>query len=102
MMLIVAMCSSSIGLGPLVVNSTVRSSIFFGMPDALAYARSCDVSERARSKLNTTSSAVNGVPSWNLTPGRSLKRHVVGFTVVHDSASAGSSFSFLSRTSRNS
>ena len=36
MMLIVAMCSSSIGLGPLVTNSTVRSSIFFGMPAALA------------------------------------------------------------------
>ena len=31
-MLIVLMCSSSIGLGPLVVNSTVRSSIFFGIP----------------------------------------------------------------------
>ena len=56
---------------------------------ALAYARSCDVSERARSKLNTTSSAVNGVPSWNLTPGRSLKRQVVGLTCVHDSASDG-------------
>ena len=36
MMLIVWMCSSSTGLGPLVVNSTVRSSIFFGMPEALA------------------------------------------------------------------
>ena len=35
MMLIVTMCSSSIGLGPLVVNSTVRSSIFFGMPDGV-------------------------------------------------------------------
>ena len=51
----------------------------------------------ARSKLNTTSSAVNGVPSWNLTPGRSLKRHVVGLTCVHDSASDGTSFSCLSR-----
>ncbi len=36
MMLIVSMCSSSTGLGPLVVNSTVKSSIFFGMPEALA------------------------------------------------------------------
>ncbi len=102
MMLIVPMCSSSIGLGPLVVNSTVRSSIFFGMPAAFEYARSCDVSARARSKLNTTSSAVKGVPSWNLTPGRSLKRHVVGFTCVHDSASPGTCFSCLSRTTRNS
>ena len=36
MMLIVATCSSSIGFGPVVTNSTVRSSIFFGMPAALA------------------------------------------------------------------
>ena len=49
MMLIVATCSSMIGFGPLVVNSTVRSSILFGTPAALAYARSCDVSALARS-----------------------------------------------------
>ena len=63
MMLMVLMCSSSIGFGPLVVKSTVSSSTFFGMPDALAYTRSCEVSARARSNENTTSSAVKGVPS---------------------------------------
>ena len=36
MMLIVARCSSMIGFGPLVMNSTVRSSIFLGVPAAFA------------------------------------------------------------------
>jgi hypothetical protein len=36
MMLIVPMCSSSTGFGAAVVNSTVRSSIFFGIPEAFA------------------------------------------------------------------
>ena len=46
-----------------------------------------------RCQLNTTSSAENGSPLWNLTLRRSLKRHTVGLTVCHDSASAGSTFS---------
>src|SRR4029450_13483434 len=84
MMLIDAMCSSSIGLGPFVVNSTVRSSIFFGTPEALEYTRSCEVGSAARWNENTTSSAVNGVPSWDFTPGLGLKRHTVGTTSPPD------------------
>ena len=41
--------------------------------------------------LNTASSAVNGVPSWNFTFGRSLKRQVFASIACHDSASPGSS-----------
>ena len=43
----------------------------------------------ARSKVKTTSSAVKGEPSWNVTPGRSLNSHTVSPTGFHDSASAG-------------
>jgi len=43
-----------------------------------------------RCRLKTTSSAVNGVPSWNLTPLRSSKRISVGEVIVHLVASAGS------------
>ena len=47
-----------------------------------------------------TLSAVNGVPSWNLTPLRRVKRHVVLFTGVHDSARQGTNFeSFVTSTS---
>ena len=47
-----------------------------------------------------TLSAVNGVPSWNLTPFRRLNRHVVLFTGVHDSARQGTNFeSFVTSTS---
>ena len=35
-----------------------------------------------------TASAVNGVPSWNFTSLRSLKRHVLSVT-AHDVASTG-------------
>src|SRR5215813_1731003 len=45
-----------------------------------------------RSKLNFTASALNGVPSWNLTSRRSLKVTLrPSFDVVHDSASQGRS-----------
>ena len=37
----------------------------------------------ARVSENTTSSAVNGAPSWNLTPLRSSKRTCVGEICVH-------------------
>ena len=43
----------------------------------------------ARSKVKTTSSAVKGEPSLNVTPGRSLNSHTVSPTAFHDSASAG-------------
>src|SRR5262245_1321723 len=37
----------------------------------------------------TTSAAVNSLPSWNLTPRRSLNSHVVGSSVFHSVASPG-------------
>ena len=43
----------------------------------------------ARSKVKTTSSAVKGEPSWNLTPGRSLNSHTVSLIVFHAVARAG-------------
>src|SRR5262249_14447149 len=48
-------------------------------------------SSRWRSKLTATAAASHGVPSWNLTPGRS--RNVIDFPSgarSHDVASAGS------------
>ena len=49
-----------------------------------------DAGASTRWNENTTSSAVIGVPSWNFTFLRRLKRHTVGETRVHDVASAGS------------
>ena len=49
-----------------------------------------------RSKEKTTSSAVKGEPSWNLTPLRSMKRHSVGDAMVQDAARAGSTWRSLS------
>src|SRR5258706_7490155 len=46
---------------------------------------------------NTTSSAVNGVPSWNLTPVRREKRQVVSLTWVQERARPGTMLSCLSR-----
>src|SRR5688572_29220451 len=45
----------------------------------------------ARSKLKSTSSAVNGVPSWNFTSRRSLNSQVVSSIAFHDSARLGRS-----------
>ena len=42
-----------------------------------------------RSKLNFAASALKSVPSWNLTPRRSLKTSVFGSGCDHDSASPG-------------
>ena len=58
------------------------------------------VLSRTRLSVNTTLSALNGVPSWNVTPLRSVKRHVVLLTGRQDSASAGTNFeSFVTSTS---
>ena len=59
-------------------------------------------SPAARPKEKTTSSAVSGVPSWNLTPLRKSKRHTVGEVCAHLVASAGSRPSFLSRPTSGS
>jgi len=50
----------------------------------------------ARSSVNFTAAASSGVPSWNRTPGRSLKRTRVGEITSHDVASFGWSSSFSS------
>src|SRR5262247_4345841 len=39
--------------------------------------------------LHLASADVNGSPLWNLTPGRSLNRHVVEFSSFHSVASPG-------------
>ncbi len=56
----------------------------------------------ARLKLKTTSSAVNGVPSWNLTPLRRSKRHTVGEVCVHLVASTGTTAMSLPRPTNGS
>src|SRR5574337_2101397 len=44
-----------------------------------------------RSRLKATASALNGVPSWNFTPGRRLKVSVMpSLEVLHEVASSGS------------
>ena len=57
-------------------------------------------SPAARAKLNTTSSAVNGVPSWNCTPLRSSKRQTVGEVCFHEVASDGARLRSLLRPTR--
>src|SRR5919201_1308642 len=53
----------------------------------------------ARSNVKRTASALNGVPSWNLTFGRSLKRTRVGDMTSYDVASAGLTCIFSSSVS---
>src|SRR3984893_1829918 len=72
--------------GSLVVNSTVMSSIFLadvsvGIRDAVTptwLGSNCGAScFSPLSTFQTTASALNGEPSWKVTPGRSLKVHFV-------------------------
>src|SRR5690348_16129728 len=72
--------------GSFVVSSTVRSSILradasVGMRDAVTptwLGSNCGAScFRTFSTFHTTASALNGAPSWKVTPGRSLKVHLV-------------------------
>ena len=77
--------------GSLVTTSTVRlstTSAPLSEPARLAQ-RAGGLPFSARSKVNFTASALNGVPSWNFTPGRSLKRTFVGDMTSYDVASAG-------------
>src|ERR1700709_2465643 len=71
--------------GSLVINSTVMSSILraetsVGIRDAVTptwLGSNCTAScLRTLSTFQTTASALNGEPSWNVTPGRSLKVHL--------------------------
>src|SRR4030095_15864822 len=77
--------------GSLVTTSTVRSSTTSAPsrePARLAQ-RAGGVPLSARSNVNFTAAALNGVPSWNFTPGRSLKRTLVGDITSYEVASAG-------------
>ena len=48
-----------------------------------------------RRSVKSALSALNGVPSWKVTPFRSVKRQVVSVTAPQDSASAGTNFESL-------
>jgi len=81
------------GAGFLVLISIVRLSIAFmlsitaTLPEKGAGLLGISL---ARVSEKITSSDVSGLPSWNLTPSRSLICHVTGSTLVQDTASAGS------------
>ena len=72
--------------GSLVVSSTVRLSIFFAVrsvgmrlavtPTWLGSKCTASLSSTLRT-FHTTASALKSLPSWNFTPGRSLKTHLV-------------------------
>jgi len=94
--------SGMIGKGVLVMMSIVWLSIFFTSAIVFVYERMSEPSPAARAKVKTTSSAVKGVPSWNCTPLRRLKRQVVGVTCCHLVARAGTRPSFLSRPTSGS
>ena len=81
---------SRMGFGPLRIRSTVWSSTFFTSLTLCTEDIMLDGAVPARVSENTTSSAVNGAPSWNLTPLRSSKRTCVGEICVHLVARAGS------------
>ena len=86
--------------GSLVVNSTVRSSILradasVGMRDAVTptwLGSKCGASCLSTfSTFQTTASALNGEPSWKVTPGRSLNVHffLSASSTFHSVASPG-------------
>ncbi len=86
--------------GSLVVNSTVASSILraeasVGMREAVTptwLASKCGASCFSTfSTFQTTASALKSLPSWNLTPGRSLKVHffLSASSTFHSVASPG-------------
>ncbi len=102
MMRISVSCGMSTGTGPSVTISTVRSSTLRASFTPVRYGRKRDVSMFARAMLKTTSSAVNGAPSWNFTFGRSLNRVTVGLTASHESARHGSIFRSFPRVTSGS
>ena len=86
--------------GSLVTSSTVRSSILraearVGIREAVTptwLGSNCGASCLSTlSTFQTTASALNGEPSWKLTPGRSLKVHLVlsASSTFHPVASPG-------------
>ena len=102
LLIIATYCSFSghTASGAASTKSIVCSSTFLTAASPRSANERCDVGPCVRSIEKTASSAVNGEPSWNFTPRRSLKRQVVGLTICHDSASAGSSLNCSSRETR--
>jgi hypothetical protein len=94
--------SHSPGSGLVVVKRTVWSSIASTMAMPPTCFSKSDASASARLMLNTTSAAVNGVPSWKVTPGRSSNSHVVGFKGFQVRASCGTIDRLESTSSRAS
>ena len=79
-------------LGPLATTSSIWSARTFAF-DAVAGSL-CRMTE------NTTSAGVSGLPSWNVTPLRSLKTQVLASLVVNSSARDGRGTRLPSRTVR--
>ncbi len=84
------MLVSMFGVGRSVRMTTVDGSGASSAVTALNLSELASSSSMIRRYENTTSSAVNGVPSWKATPSRRRKVQVSwsGLT-SHDSASAG-------------
>src|ERR1700716_2844392 len=86
--------------GPSVVSSSVASSTTLTAVIGFRTAASgfLVLGSTNRSRLYLATLALNGEPSWNFTPWRSLKRQVVSLGVSHDVAKAGWGASFGSST----
>ena len=80
-------CRGILRLGLEGVYSTVWSSITLVPPSAALMAR--PPARAMRSKVQATSAAVSGVPSWNVTSVRRWNRQVLGGTSSQLSASHG-------------
>ena len=78
------------GLGDLVMKSTVKLSTLMIRSTVASLPLTSESFARARLYENTTSSALNGVPSWNCTPLRRWKRQCLGPISSQRSARAGS------------
>ncbi|MNT12045.1 hypothetical protein D3C72_1469580 [compost metagenome] len=100
MIMVSEITSGRIGNGPLVSISTARSPTLRTALISLSVAFMSEPSPCARAKLNTTSSALNGVPSWNTTPLRSSKRHTFGEVCFQLVASSGARLRSLLRPTR--
>lgn len=82
------LCGSTASGAPswmsMVSGSTMRTRLML-----LSTNWRCEGGASARSNENTASSAVNVLPSWKCTSGRSLKRQVRGSGCDHGVASTG-------------
>ena len=93
--------SGKIRFGPLVFTCTVRSSTALASSIEDSRDLTWAFSPLARFSEKTTSRAVNGVPSWNLTLGRSLNSQTDGSEVIfHEVASVGTSLPSAERMTR--